>query len=92
MIKIKIKGELVVSYWPPKIGPLTPPPTFAVSSPGTGAWLLAHPRNDPRPSANYESSVLVFVPNCRPPTAPRAARATHVSWIEAILRGKSIAA
>ena len=50
MIKIKIKGELVVSYWPPKIGPLTPPPTFAVSSPGTGAWVLAHPRNDPRPS------------------------------------------
>ena len=28
------------------VGPLTPPPTFAGSPPGTGAWVLAHPRND----------------------------------------------
>jgi hypothetical protein len=28
------------------IGPLTSPSTFAGSPPGTGAWLLAHPRND----------------------------------------------
>jgi hypothetical protein len=31
----------------PKIGPLTHPPTFAVSPPGTGSWVLAHPRNVP---------------------------------------------
>jgi len=31
------------------IGPLTHPPTFAGSPPGTGAWVLAHPRNGPRP-------------------------------------------
>ena len=27
------------------IGPLTPPPTFAVTPPGWRAWVLAHPRN-----------------------------------------------
>ena len=26
------------------MGPLTPPPTFTVSPPGTGAWVLTHPR------------------------------------------------
>ena len=35
--------------WPPRIGPLTQPPTFAVSPLGTENRVLAHPRNCPRP-------------------------------------------
>ena len=35
----------VIGDWLLVIGPLTPPPTFAGSPPGTGAWVLAHPRN-----------------------------------------------
>jgi hypothetical protein len=27
------------------IGPLRPPPTFAVCPPGAVAWVLSHPRN-----------------------------------------------
>ena len=34
---------------PLRIGPHTPPPTFAGSPPGWRAWVLTHPRNDPRP-------------------------------------------
>jgi len=34
--------------WPPRIGPLTQPPTFAVSPLGTENRVLAHPRNCPR--------------------------------------------
>ena len=36
--------------WPPRIGPLTLPPTFAVSPLGTENRVLAHPRNRPSPS------------------------------------------
>ena len=49
MDKIEIKRNrergLVIGDWLWVIGPLTPPPTFAGSPPGTGAWVLAHPRN-----------------------------------------------
>jgi len=46
----KIASGLLENSLRDGIGPLIPPPTFAGSPPGTGAWVLAHPRNDPRPS------------------------------------------
>lgn len=45
--------------WPPQIGPLTLPPTFADSPPGITAWVLAHLRNDPRPSSSLRPAGLI---------------------------------
>jgi len=42
------------------IGPITPPPAFAVSLPGTESWVLAHPRNGPPKRSLYQISRIVL--------------------------------
>ena len=48
-IKIKIKKIWIADLAPSDWSPYTPPDLCGFPS-GNGAWVLAHPRNDPRPS------------------------------------------